>query len=99
MAESDLRIGFLGAGKMATALARGWLHAGLVTADGLVASDPVPQARAQFAQNTGSTSVENNATVVQRSQLIILAVKPQNMAALVAEIRPVVNAQHLVISI
>src|SRR5437868_4457255 len=24
MAESDLRIGFLGAGKMATALARGW---------------------------------------------------------------------------
>ena len=31
--ESLPRVGFLGAGKMATALARGWLTAGLVTAE------------------------------------------------------------------
>ena len=34
-----LRVGFLGAGKMATALARGWIAAGLITADRCRASD------------------------------------------------------------
>src|SRR4029077_14410079 len=34
-ADCSPRIGFLGAGKMATALARGWLAAGLVRSEGL----------------------------------------------------------------
>ena len=36
---SKLTIGFLGAGKMATALAKGFIRAGLVTADDVLASD------------------------------------------------------------
>ena len=40
------RIGFLGAGKMATALARGWLKAGLTRPDRVMASDPLPEALA-----------------------------------------------------
>ena len=44
MASSDhVRIGFLGAGKMATALGSGWLKAGLARPEDLLASDPVPQ--------------------------------------------------------
>ena len=43
------RIGFLGAGKMATALARGWLAARLTTPERVFASDPSPQARQAFA--------------------------------------------------
>ena len=35
-------VGFLGAGKMATALARGWIKAKLLTPEHIVASDPVP---------------------------------------------------------
>jgi len=38
-------IGFLGAGQMATALARGWVGAGLLARDQARASDPVPEAR------------------------------------------------------
>jgi pyrroline-5-carboxylate reductase len=99
MVESDLRIGFLGAGKMATALARGWLEAGLTAADRVLAGDPVPQARTQFAEDTGTVALEDNRQVVQRSEVVVLAVKPQTMAGLLAEIRPVVTPQHLIISV
>src|SRR5205807_2518209 len=54
MAGAEVRrIGFLGAGKMATALARGWLAARLASSDRLLASDPVPQARQAFDSETG----------------------------------------------
>ena len=36
---SNLKVGFLGAGRMASALARGFIHAGLVGPDQMLASD------------------------------------------------------------
>ncbi len=93
------RVGFLGAGKMATALARGWLAAGLVTTERVLASDPLAQACHVFRTDTGARTVESNQEVVTGSDVLVLAVKPQAMAALLAEIRPAVSAQHLVVSI
>lgn len=94
-----LRIGFLGAGKMATALARGWIASGLITLDRLLASDPLPAARGEFQQLTGVSALADNAAVVQASNVLVLAVKPQNMPALMREIRPLLNREHLVVSI
>ena len=93
------RIGFLGAGKMATALARGWLAAGLVTAERVVASDPLPQARKTFEAETGFRALESNREVVAASDLLVLAVKPQAIGSLLAEIRSAVNTRHLLVSI
>ena len=81
MADAELAIGFLGAGRMATALAKGWLRAGLVRGDACRASDPLPQARRAFAAETGSPSVSDNREVVATANLLVLAVKPQSMAA------------------
>src|SRR5689334_17891005 len=53
MSADALRLGFLGAGKMATALARGWIDAGLTEPGRVLASDPVPAAREAFAAATG----------------------------------------------
>ena len=50
--SAALPIGFLGAGKMATALARGFLHAGLAAPASLTASDPYEAARSAFAKET-----------------------------------------------
>jgi pyrroline-5-carboxylate reductase len=84
---------------MATALARGWLAAGLVTADRVLASDPMLQARQAFQTETGLPASESNRDVVGDSDLLVLAVKPQSMKALLAEIRPWVTARHLIVSI
>ena len=93
------RIGFLGAGKMATALARGWLAARLAQPERVIASDPVPQARQAFHSETGLRATADNREVVSASDLLVLAVKPQSMAALLAEVRPLVTSRHLVLSI
>jgi pyrroline-5-carboxylate reductase len=99
MSGDTLRLGFLGAGKMATALARGWIDAGLAAAGRIVASDPIPAAREAFAAVTGARAAADNHEVVAGSELLVIAVKPQSMAGLLAEIQPAVTARHLVVSI
>ncbi len=84
---------------MATALARGWLAAGLITADRIRASDPSSEARQSFQTITGARVSDNNREVIGPSDLLILAVKPQIMRELLAEIRPEVTNRHLVVSV
>jgi pyrroline-5-carboxylate reductase len=93
------RVGFLGAGKMATALARGWLNAGLIAAKQTLASDPVEPARKAFSAETGLAASSDNREVVSRSDFLLLAVKPQSMPALMQEIRPALQPRHLIVSI
>src|SRR5207249_944048 len=93
------RIGFLGAGKMATALAQGWIHAGLTVGTQMCASDPVSAARDHFTKTTGAAALTENARVVAQSDVIVFAVKPQNMPDLLGEIRSALKPHHLLISI
>ena len=93
------KIGFVGAGNMAGALMRGLLRAGQYDPDDIWASDPVDvQVRRLKRLHKIETTRENRA-LVRGSQTIILAVKPQNMAAVLDEIRPEVNPRKLFISI
>src|SRR5437588_5159801 len=94
--SADVKVGFLGAGRMATALARSWLGAGLVGAGRCRASDPLPQARQAFTAETGCPAVADNHEVVAGSDLLVLAVKPQSMAALLGEIRPLLRTPLIV---
>jgi pyrroline-5-carboxylate reductase len=93
------RIGFLGAGRMATALARGWVTAGLAAAEQVLASDPLPSAREAFAAGSALRATADNREVVRHADLLVLAVKPQAMPALLAEVRSEVRPSQLVLSI
>jgi pyrroline-5-carboxylate reductase len=97
--SAQLTIGFLGAGKMASALARGFLRAELAAPAALVASDVYEAARQSFAQDTGANSVTSNLEVVQRARVLFIAVKPDQVAGLLAEIAPALTQEHLLISI
>src|SRR6185503_18608555 len=93
-------IGFIGAGQMARALAQGFVSAGLVPGRQIVHCDPVEAATHDFAQNvSGAVAAANNAEVVQRANVVFLAVKPQNMPAVFAEIGGKVGAEKLIVSI
>ncbi len=96
---AKLTIGFLGSGNMATALASGVISTGLVKAAQIRASDPVPAARNAFAKETGASASDSNLDVVQFAQVLVLAVKPGNVASLLEEIRPAIAPGHLLISI
>jgi pyrroline-5-carboxylate reductase len=84
---------------MATALAQGWLRAGLILPSTCRGSDPSENARQAFATETGCQAGEDNGAIVADSNVLFLAVKPQNMAALLEEIRSAVTTRHLIVSI
>jgi pyrroline-5-carboxylate reductase len=96
---AKLTIGFLGSGKMATALARGVISARLVKAAQVRASDPAPSARNAFAAETGARASDSNLDVVKFARVLVLAVKPVNVNPLLEEIRPAFTPGHLLISI
>jgi pyrroline-5-carboxylate reductase len=95
----ELTIGFLGTGKMATALATGFIRAGLVGKEQILGSDLVEAARAGFAQATGARTVHHNSEVIQFGRVIVLAVKPGQIAEVLSGVAPQVTEQHLVVSI
>ena len=96
---AKLTIGFLGAGKMATALAKGFVAAGLTTAKQMIASDPVDEARKYFSKETGAQTTNSNLDVVRFADVLVLAVKPGNVAELLQEIRGSFTEKHILISI
>jgi pyrroline-5-carboxylate reductase len=69
------RVGFLGGGAMARALATGLVRAG-VPARQILAADPDPARREALAAEPGVRAVAGNAEVVEASDLVVVAVKP-----------------------
>ena len=84
---------------MATALARGWLSAGLTSAEKITASDPLGEARKQFASQTGANVVDSNAEVMAHAEIVVLSVKPQQMQDVLDDIPNHVTTNHLIVSI
>lgn len=94
------RIGFVGAGQMARALAAGMVAAGSATGDRIVAFDPVDAAWDAFAGAVkGAKRAASNAEVVAASDVVFLAVKPQMFGTAASELRSAVTPQNLVVSI
>lgn len=72
---STLKIGFIGAGVMASAIISGLLNAKFVQPSNICASEPYAAAREKLlALHVGATT--DNALVVAQSDIIIIAVKP-----------------------
>ncbi|XP_070156084.1 uncharacterized protein [Polyergus mexicanus] len=73
-----LKIGFLGGGKMAQALARGFIRAGLSKGEMMLASClPNDIGSIETFKEMGSNTVFANAPVIDYGDVLILSVKPQ----------------------
>lgn len=97
--QNSKSVGFIGAGRMATALATGLVQADFATADNIFASDAYPAALDAFAKTTKAQPVATNREVLEHAEIIILAVKPQQMGEVLADIASHVADTHLVVSI
>ena len=98
-AASPTRWGFIGAGKMATALILGMIRAGSARPDRIAASDPSPTAREALAAESGVATSDSNAEVAAGCDVLVLAVKPQMMAAALADLGSGAASGKLVVSI
>jgi pyrroline-5-carboxylate reductase len=95
----SLKIGFVGAGQMATALARGILAAGTLLPESVLACDVVPAAGQRFVEQTGARLVASNREVAAEATVVFLAVKPQQMAEVLADLRNFIRPEQLIVSI
>ena len=88
-------ISFIGGGNMAQCLLRGLIDAGH---DGshLTASDPDPGCRTAVA-SLGANAVERNQEAVDSAEVVVLAVKPQALPAVLDQLR--VPTDRLLVSI
>lgn len=93
-----MTIGFIGLGNMASAIIGGILENQLVAPQEIIGADHAPAA-VDAAAARGIRTAASNTEVVQASDVIILAVKPNVMAAVIEEIRGEVTADKLFISI
>jgi pyrroline-5-carboxylate reductase len=99
MAVKDKQVGFLGAGNMGEALIKGLLKTGLVPAERIFASDVRVERLEQLGKLYGIHTLSENALLVKRVDVVILAVKPQIIHAVVREAAPAVSPQKLIISL
>lgn len=97
--QAELTIGFIGGGQMAEALIRGILAAGLTAPEGIAVVEP-DDARLEYLRKSyGVRPAADSAALAAAGRVLILAVKPQVVAKVLAQYRDYVTDSHLVISI
>jgi pyrroline-5-carboxylate reductase len=91
-------IAVLGTGKMGEAILSGLLRAGVVPPSGVIAAARRTERADQLREAYG-IEVVGAAAAAARGQTLLIAVKPQDMSALLGEIAPEVTPDKLVISV
>ena len=91
------QIGFIGAGNMATAIIKG-LIAQYQTADFINVFD-VSEEKKEQMKELGAAVCGSNAEVTAQSDIIILAVKPQNYAEVIESLKDAATEEKTFVSI
>src|SRR3954467_10656656 len=76
-----MKLGFIGSGKMASALAQGVINAGLCQPGELMFADAIAAAAEKLAKSTGGQAARSNVEAAAGSDVLVLAVKPADAVA------------------
>lgn len=96
---AEIKVGFVGAGNMAQALARGMANSGLLRFDQMWASAPTDNTLEVWS-TWGAHTVNDNTTVFTTCDIVVLAVKPHVFPVVVDNLRMLcAPANQLVISV
>lgn len=94
-----MRLGFIGTGNMASAIMGGVINKGLFKADEIIGADLSAPGRERVKEQFGIQVTADNKEVVKNAQFIILSVKPQFYADVIAEIKDEVTDDKIIITI
>ncbi|MCQ6962588.1 pyrroline-5-carboxylate reductase [Methanolobus chelungpuianus] len=99
MSLAGKKIGFIGTGKMGSALIKGISGAGIVPCSGIYASDVFEASLRELRDSLGVNVTQDNREVVNKSDIIVLAVKPQILKSVLSSIKDDITGDKLMISI
>jgi pyrroline-5-carboxylate reductase len=91
-----VNVGLIGAGHIARAMALGWSQPQAAPRPALLFTDVEPQRAAEAAAATGGRAVATAAELVAASQVVVLAVRPQHVEPVLAEVAPLLGERALV---
>ena len=92
-------IGFIGSGNMAEALIRGIISAKLYAPENVLVSDIRADRLHYLKDEYHVTPADSNTSLTAAADVLVLSVKPQNMAAVLDEIKGTLKESAVVISI
>jgi len=96
--SADLRVALLGTGKMGGILLQGFLQAGLLQPEQIAATVAHEERAKDISEQLGVAVGTNNTEAARGANVVLLGVKPYQIAAVAAEIRPVLEPGVLLIS-
>lgn len=95
-----MNVGFIGTGSMGRILIESFIKTNAIAPDRIVAANRTfEKAERLAAQYPGLRAVPTNAELASVCDLIFLCVKPKEFKNVIDEIKPVVNASQIVVSI
>jgi pyrroline-5-carboxylate reductase len=93
------KIGFIGAGNMAEAIIKGIIDAKVYKSKDVIISDIRPQRVKAVCNKYKVKSAGDNCKLAKTAGILVLSVKPQNMAQVLDEIKGAIGKNVLIISI
>ena len=93
------KLGFIGGGHMAEALLKGLITSELYTKEQIIVSDVNPERLKVISSSYDVDTTANNKEIIKRSNVIILAVKPDAIEGVLSEIRGSLSSVKILISI
>lgn len=94
-----MKLGFIGLGNMASAILGGIIKEKIVSAKEIIGADVSVEGRERARKQFKIHVTENNKEVVEKADVIILAVKPQYYKEVIREIRDEVRGEQIIVSI
>ena len=94
-----LVLGFIGSGAMATALITGLIRSNALPASRIAASDPDESKVQQLVSELHISGCSSNSELVSGCSIVVLAVKPQVVQAVMREVGQLLREDQLLISI
>lgn len=96
---SGKKVGIIGVGKLGEAIALGLIKNGALAASDIVGSAKRDGSLERIRTKVGIEAVASNQDLVRKSDIVLLAVKPQNVAKVCDDIRPALKPTQLVVSV
>lgn len=84
--EKKFKLGVIGAGFMASAIIKGTIGANVLNPKDIIVSDPNKSLLDKMSEN-GVTTTTNNKDVVNNSEFVLFAVKPQSLNTVLEDIK------------
>lgn len=93
------KVGFIGAGNMCQSLIEGWLKKNVFKPNEIFVSNRTPGKVKKLSQQWGIQECATNEQVVESAEVVILAMKPQDLVQAVEPLGSIFNEGQLVVSL